>query len=57
MMLEIQVLAWDRHTNVAVLNLLMALQSSPLDNLQRQQIETNSKKPAEIHQRRRHAIT
>ena len=28
--MEIQVLAWDRHKNVAVLNLLVGYQPSPL---------------------------
>jgi hypothetical protein len=32
MMLEIQVLAWDRHKDVAGLNRLMGSQPSPLDN-------------------------
>ena len=32
MMLEIQVLAWDGHINVAGLNRLMGSQPSPLDN-------------------------
>ena len=32
MMLEIQVLAWDRQRNVAGLNWLMEFQPSPLDN-------------------------
>jgi hypothetical protein len=32
MMLEIQVLAWDRHRNVAELNLVMGKQPSPFDN-------------------------
>jgi hypothetical protein len=32
-MLEIQVLAWDRHTNVARLNWLMGFQPSSFDNL------------------------
>jgi hypothetical protein len=32
MTLEIQVLAWDRHKNVAGLNRLMGSQPSPLDN-------------------------
>ena len=32
MMLEIQVLAWDRQRNVAGLNWLMGSQPSPLDN-------------------------
>jgi hypothetical protein len=31
MMLEIQVLAWDRHKNVAGLNQLIVSQPSPLD--------------------------
>jgi hypothetical protein len=30
---EIQVLVWDRHTNVVGLNWLMGSQPSPLDNL------------------------
>jgi len=32
MTFEIQVLAWDRHKNVAVLIQLMGSQPSPLDN-------------------------
>jgi hypothetical protein len=32
MTLEIQVLAWDRHTNMTELNRLMGFQPSPLDN-------------------------
>jgi hypothetical protein len=32
MTLEIQVLAWDRHKNVAGLNWLMGFQLSPFDN-------------------------
>ena len=32
MMLEIQILAWDRHKNVAEWNLLMGSQLSSLDN-------------------------
>jgi hypothetical protein len=32
MTLEVQVLAWDRHTDVAVLNWLIGPQPSPLDN-------------------------
>jgi hypothetical protein len=32
MMLEIQVLVWDRHKNVAGLNRLLGFQPSPLDN-------------------------
>jgi hypothetical protein len=31
-MLEIQILAWDRHKNVVELNWLMESQSSSLDN-------------------------
>lgn len=31
MVLEIPVLSWDRHTNVAVFNRLMASKPSPLD--------------------------
>jgi hypothetical protein len=31
-MLEIQILAWDKHKNVAELNLLMGSQLFPLDN-------------------------
>jgi hypothetical protein len=33
MTLEIQVLAWDRHKNVAELNWLMGFQLSPFDNV------------------------
>lgn len=32
MTLKIQVLAWDRHKNVAGLNLVMGSQHSPLNN-------------------------
>jgi hypothetical protein len=32
MTLETQVMAWDRHKNVAELNRLMGFQPSPLDN-------------------------
>jgi hypothetical protein len=32
MVLEIQVLAWDRHKKVAGLNQLMGTQISPIDN-------------------------
>jgi hypothetical protein len=33
MTLEIQVLAWNRHTYGAGLNMLMGFQQTPLDNL------------------------
>jgi hypothetical protein len=33
MMLELQVLPWDRHKNMTGLNRLMASQPFPLDNL------------------------
>jgi hypothetical protein len=33
MTLKIQVMAWERHRNAAVLNPLMGSQASPLDNL------------------------
>ena len=38
MMLEIQILAWDKHTHMVVLNRLMASQPSPM-YLQTQYIE------------------
>jgi hypothetical protein len=58
MTLEIQMLAWDRHNNMAGLNLLKGSQSPTLENVNTY-INKRETKPAHIcfHANRPHTIT
>ena len=50
MTLEIQVLTWYRHKNVAGLNQLIGSKPSPLENwISNGNTYTTDKKPAQIH--------
>ena len=57
-MLEIQVLAWDRHKNVTGLNRLMGSQPSPLDKwISKRQCIYKQHAPIRSHTTRPHTIT